>query len=105
LDCLRNIEYAGGIEELAKSLTGFPSLGFDKLLGYLERYGETSLYHRSGYLLDLLREDLRVPEWFLEKVGERLGSRVYYLTKKKGKFIKKWMVIAPKNIEEMIRVA
>ncbi|MEE8403063.1 MAG: hypothetical protein V3R93_04835 [Candidatus Hydrothermarchaeaceae archaeon] len=105
LDCIRNMGYAGGIEELLRSITRFPSLDFKRLLDYLEKFGETSLYHRTGYLLDLLREDLRAPEWFFEKIMGRLGSRAYYLTGKKGTYVRKWNVIAPGNIKELVKVA
>ena len=66
LDCIRNIEYAGGIEELTKSISAFPGLNYKKLLEYLYLFKEKSLYHRTGFILDRLKSELNVPQDILK---------------------------------------
>ncbi|GFO97509.1 hypothetical protein ig2599ANME_1713 [groundwater metagenome] len=106
LDCIRNIEYAGGFEELAKSISAFPSINYKKLLKYLVFFNENSLYHRAGFIFGGLKDELNVPDDFLEKVKEKMSARAYYLIPgKKGVYFKEWNVIAPKNIKELIKVA
>ena len=104
LDCIRRPYHAGGLEELIKSITSFPLLDYNRLYKYLLRFDEKSLFHRTGYLMDMLKDDLRVPERFLDKVRKKLSQRTYYLeTGKRGVYVKKWNIIVPKNIKEVMR--
>ncbi|MGB8217987.1 MAG: hypothetical protein WCE94_11870 [Candidatus Methanoperedens sp.] len=106
LDCIRNIEYAGGIEELAKSTSAFPNLDYKKMLKYLNLFGEKSLFHRTGFIFGSLKSELNVPNDFLDKIREKLSARPYYLLpNKKGLYIKEWNIIAPENIKEMMKIA
>lgn len=103
LDCIRKLDYVGGLEELIKSITTFPLLDYDKLYKYLVKFDENSLFHRTGYLMDILKDDLRVSDRFLHKVRKKLGQRTYYLeTGKKGMYVREWNIIVPKNIKELI---
>lgn len=106
LDCIRNIEYAGGIEELVKSISAFPSQDYKRLLRYLNLFGEKSLFHRTGFIFDSLKSELNVPQDFLNKIREKLSARTYYLLPEtKGIYIKEWNIIAPENIKEMMKIA
>jgi len=106
LDCIRNIEYAGGIEELTKSISAFPGLNYKKLLEYLELFKEKSLYHRTGFILDRLKSELNVPQDILESIREHLSKRTYYLHPgTKGVYKKEWNIIVPENITELMKVA
>lgn len=106
LDCIRKVEYAGGIEELAKSISAFPNIDYKKLLKYLNLFGEKSLFHRTGFIFDSLKNELSVPQDFLNRIKKNLSARTYYLLPKgKGVYVKEWNIIAPKNIKEMMKVA
>lgn len=108
LDCLRSLKYAGGLEEFLKSVTGFPSLDFKKLSLYLKKFNEKSLYQRTGYILELLKDEFRVKEIFLEKLKKQVTDKTYYLdslTKGSCKKIKEWNLMVPKNIKELMQVA
>ncbi|MBU4374279.1 MAG: hypothetical protein KJ714_07570 [Euryarchaeota archaeon] len=106
LDCIRKTEYAGGIEELAKSISAFPNLDYKKMLKHLNLFGEKSLFHRTGFIFDSLKSELNVPDDFIDKIKRKLGARTYYLfPNKKGVYVKKWNIIVPKNIKEMMKVA
>lgn len=106
LDCIRNIKYAGGIEELVKSISAFPNLDYKKLLEYLNFFKEKSLFHRTGFIFDILKSELNVPRDFLNKIKKKLGARTYYLfPNKKGIYIKEWNIIVPKNMKELMKIA
>lgn len=106
LDCIRAMEYAGGIEEIIKSISAFPAVNYKKLLKYLELFNEKSLFHRAGYIFGSLKREMNVPRWFLEKIRKNLGARAYYLIPgRKGKYVKEWKVIVPKNVAEMMKIA
>ncbi|MBU4300807.1 MAG: type IV toxin-antitoxin system AbiEi family antitoxin [Nanoarchaeota archaeon] len=106
LDCIRNMEYGGGLEEIVKSISAYPNLNYTKLMNYLNLFGEKSMFHRTGFIFDELKNELNVPESFLAALEKGLGKRVYYLVpKEKGVYIGKWKLIVPKNAKEMMKIA
>ncbi len=106
LDCIRNVNNTGGIEELIKSISAFPAIDYNKLHKYLALFNEKSLYHRTGYIFNMLKDELNVPRAFTNCIRKKLSKRTYYLVaKKKGVYIKEWNIIAPKNIKEMTKIA
>lgn len=106
LDCIRNINNTGSIEEFIKSISAFPAIDYKKLSKYLALFNEKSLYHRTGYIFNILKDELNVPSVFMEDIKKKLSKRTYYLlSKRNGVYIKEWNIIAPKNIEEMMKIA
>lgn len=107
LDCIRRPELAGGLDEIVRSLGTFHTVDTVVLGGYLGRFGERSLVQRTGVVLSLLKEDLRVPDEFLAGLRTGVGTKVYYLTPGMGRGVgrldKEWNVIVPRNIHEVMR--
>lgn len=104
LDCVRRIKYAGGLEELMKSLNNLPSLDWGKLENYLERFDEKKLYQKAGFILESL--DLQAPERTLSEMRGKIGDRPYYLEKgRESSFNKRWNLMIPKNFSELMRGA
>lgn len=102
IDCIRNIKYAGGLEELIKSLEGVPNLDWDKLLNYLGKIDENSLYQKTGFILDELNTQFPVEDELLYKVGKR----TYYIDENKDSYyVKKWNLMVPKKFREWITSA
>ncbi|NQV09308.1 hypothetical protein HQ529_05650 [Candidatus Woesearchaeota archaeon] len=98
LDCLRNINYTLGFDELKDAIVKLKPIDFEKCFQYLKKINETSLYSRAGYTFDLLRSELSVPGWFLDKIKSNLTNRTYYLDiSKKGssRHIKEWKLMVP----------
>ncbi len=109
LDCIRKTEYCGGMEELIKSISSFHTLDFHRLERYIHRSDIQSLRQKTGYILSLLKDDLRVPDDLLEKLKGTVGEKTYYLTPKlkegSGKFVADWNLIVHRNIEELVSFA
>jgi predicted transcriptional regulator of viral defense system len=106
LDCIRRPELAGGLSEMLRSLGTFHTVDTVVLGDYLRRFDETSLVQRTGFVLSLFREDLRVPEGFLAGLRAGVGRRAYYLVPGMGRGVgrldREWNVIAPANVREAI---
>ena len=79
LDCLRRLDLCGGLEEYLKSVEGFTLMSAPKLMDYLERFGGQSLYQRTGFILDQLNGQIKVPEDLLEVLRDRVGATPTYL--------------------------
>lgn len=106
LDCIRRIKYAGGLEELVKSLSGIPYIDYDKMWRYLLKFNETSLFHKTGFIFDYLKDVLSPPDNFIKRLKRKIGKKVYYLDgKKRCMYVKEWRIMVPKNLGEMRKVA
>jgi predicted transcriptional regulator of viral defense system len=107
LDCLRRLDYCGGPEEYIKSVQTFHMLDFKILREYLKQYNERSLYQKTGYMLSLLKDDFKPPEEFIWHLKRKRSASTYYLLPRivpnMGRLDNEWNIIAPKNIEELMR--
>jgi len=98
LDCLRNINYSYGFDEIKRAIPKLAPFDFEKMHSYLKKIDEVSLYSRTGYTFSLLRVEANVPEWFLDKCRSGLSNRTYYLDlSKKGssKHVREWRLMVP----------
>jgi predicted transcriptional regulator of viral defense system len=106
LDCIRRPDLCGGLEEYLKSVEAFTLMSPLRLLDYLERFGERSLYQRAGLILTYLKDRIKVDEALLETLRSKVGQSAYYLAPGKrgtGRLVKEWNVLVPRNFEELMR--
>jgi predicted transcriptional regulator of viral defense system len=100
IDCLQFLEYSGGVEELDKSLSMFPSFDFDLALTYLKLLRRPWLYSRLGFLLDRHADKLffrnKVRDQFLRK----LPRGVAYLANKRpgNRWVPTWKLMVPETL-------
>lgn len=100
LDCIRRPKYAGGWEELVKSIESFPSITSERLLGYLEKFSEQGLYQKTGFVLKNI--ELPIPEETIAKLQSHVGQRTYYIDKdKQSHYVSAWNLMVPDNWGEM----
>ena len=107
LDCIRRPDLCGGVEEYLKSLDAFVMMDPEKILQYLSRFNEKSLYHRAGVVLSLLKDSINVPDRLLDEVRSEVGPSPCYLVpnmRRGGRLVKEWNVFVPRNLTEMMRV-
>jgi predicted transcriptional regulator of viral defense system len=102
LDVLNRPEYAGGYEEILRSFLGLENVDWDRLLVYAERMGETILFNRLGYVLDLLRDSVKTPPSFLTTLEKKAAKHVYYFEAgRKGRLVKRWRLIVDPRLEKI----
>ena len=102
LDCIRSPKYAGGWEELLKSLEKIPSIDKETLLIYLQKIDEKYLYQKTGFILDYIKNFEEISDELLSKVGKR----TYYIDKdKESYYVKRWNLMVPKRFKEWIQSA
>jgi len=105
IDCVDRPDYAGGLEELLKSLDLFPSLDLPKLETYLRKVNKKILFAKMGFLLERMKDRWKVPEEFLLRIEKHCGKGAYYFEAKKGegKFVPRWHLIVPANLESLLQ--
>lgn len=104
LDCLERPSYAGGLEEVLRSVSAFVYLDFEAL-DELTKNASDTLCARLGWLLEVKKDDWCVPEAFLETLHGRLHSGPYLFGGAKDarlSFSQKWRLYFPEEIEEIL---
>jgi len=105
LDCVDRPDYAGGLEELLKSLELFPSLDLERLEHYLWKINKRILFSKMGFLFERTKDQWKVSESLLAKIEKKCGKGATYFETKKGQgvFMPRWRLIVPKNLESLSR--
>lgn len=104
IDGIADFEKIGGLEELLRCMLLIPSLSPDRLLSALDLYNCGKLYQKTGYILEMLQEDLGIPDSFLDECEKHLpDSKTYFSAERDGfVFHKRWRLFAPENLKELI---
>lgn len=105
IDCIDNINLAGGIEEILNALEQTKVLDEKKLLNVLESYNEVLLYQKVGYILEHFKEQLNLSNEFFEVCRSKLTNQIKYFLQDEYKEIEynaTWKLMAPKNLKSRI---
>lgn len=105
IDCIDNIELAGGIEEILNALQQIKALDETKLLDALKSYDKVLLYQKAGFILEQFKEELMLSDYFFCECQSHLTNQVKYFLQDEFKNIgynSKWKIMAPINIKARI---
>ncbi len=104
IDSIADFEKIGGLEELLRCLLLIPSLDPDKLLTALELYGRGQLYQKTGYILETLKDELSLPEYFFTECEKRSSASKTYLFEKQSDFVlhNRWKLFAPQDLKAIV---
>jgi len=107
VDCVDRVEYAGGWEELIKSLQRL-RINFAKLEKVLMLYKKDVLFRKVGFVLEILRDTSvfyeHLTDDMLDNLRARVGRSPMYLFRAKPYYHdKKWNLYIPRNFRELVR--
>ena len=105
IDCIDNIDLAGGVDEILNALEQIKILDENKLLSVLKSYNQVLLYQKVGYILEQFKNELMISDDFLKECQNKLTNQVKYFLQYDYKNIvynRKWQLMAPKNIKTRI---
>ncbi len=105
VDCIDEISFSGGIEEVLNALEQIKYLNEEKLIEALDDYDKIFLYQKVGYLLETYNDQLNLSKDFFDKCKTHLTIKVNYLMKdefKKVSLDKNWNLLVPINIKSRI---
>lgn len=107
IDCLYNINLAGGLEELLYAITEITPTDIleEDMLHCLKLYNSKSLYQRTGFLLSLFNELLQFSDSFFEACKAGMGKNISYLVNPYhcNSFSKEWNLCVPDNVMKQIQ--
>ena len=101
VDCLNHLKWAGGLEELLRSVGGFPSLSMEGLLAYLDLLDSPSTVAKVGWVLSAEPDLWRVTSSELEALQSRLGKGPYFLSPrdKPKSLVREWRLYVPADLD------
>jgi len=103
VDCIKDLDKAGGLEELLQCLRLITFLDNEKLMKYLKIYDIQFLYQKAGYILEHFKEDLQLRDNFFEFCQKNILKSKRYLTCKDDNnlvYNSKWRLFVPENLFE-----
>lgn len=99
VDCLDDINRAGGLEELLQALKLVSHLDEDKLVSYLEAYDRIFLWQKTGFVLEQFKPIIHSSQSFLSLCQKNIRDCKHYLTDESGQaYFPAWKLYAPKNL-------
>ncbi len=105
VDCIDEISFSGGIEEVLNALEQIRYLDEEKLIEALDEYNKMFLYQKVGYLLEKYNDQLNLGEDFFAKCKSHLTNKANYLMRdefKKVSLNKEWNLLVPRDIQSRI---
>ena len=105
VDCIDEISFSGGIEEVLNALEQIKYLNESKLIDALDEYNKMFLYQKVGYLLEIYNGQLNLTNDFFDKCKSHVTNKVNYLMKdefKKVSLNKDWNLLVPHDIQSRI---
>ncbi len=102
IDIINKPKHAGGWIEIINCLKNIDEINYKKLLLYIKKFNNKTTARKTGYILDKL-DNLNPPQPIIEEMKRVSGSNnLYFDATKKGKYDKKWNLIIPEHILEVI---
>ena len=104
VDCIKNLEKIGGLEELRDNLASIKSLDEKALLKYLELYDNQFLYQKTGFLLYRENHHLHLSQDFYSVCLSHIGQSKRYLLKevKNGFYDVEWQLVLPRFLKGVL---
>ena len=99
VDCIQNINLAGGLEELIECIKVIPELNAEELLKVMKKYNQKKLWQFVGFILEQFKEQFRIPDSFFDECKNNIGVRKNYLSDGNNLvYHYEWKLYAPNNL-------
>lgn len=109
IDCIYNINLAGGIEELMYALAEVgPQLVVEKELIYcLRQYNKKSLWQRAGLLFSIFNARIGLSSKFFDLCRSEMGKNISYLINPYycDSFNSDWNICIPRDLTSQIKAS
>ena len=109
VQCLDQLKYAGGLEEVLRSVEGFSSIDWERLELLIEPvtgpYGKASLNAKVGFVVERFSRLWHPPAGLLDRLEQRRGKGAVYLGTSPGRgghWVPRWHVIVPRSFLEEV---
>jgi predicted transcriptional regulator of viral defense system len=105
-DCFLKPQYAGGYSNVAQALYLNKGIDWEEFRKYYESYASSSLMQRTGYVLELLKEETgkNIPEKVISFLGSNAGDKTRLIPniKAKGVYAADWRLTDNEGKEKIM---
>jgi predicted transcriptional regulator of viral defense system len=104
VDSIKDFNKIAGLEEVIRCIMLIPSVKGEKILEVLSAYDNKFLYHKCGYILEQLQDELGLSNEFFEHLSRYTTDGKRYLVKENGQNVwnSKWKLYVPKDFVHLI---
>ena len=97
MEGFRRPALTGGLEELVRSASAFPTLDLDRLDAILRRFAVGNLWAATGWFLERFRQNFAVPDRVLARFERQRPRSPQYLERGRrgGTLTARWNLILP----------
>ena len=104
VDCMMDIDLAGGLEELLECIYLIPQLNEELLLQYLAGYNKKKLWQAAGFILQTYNDIFMLSNNFFDECKHNMGKRKNYLGDTADmRYYPEWKLYAPKDIFSFLK--
>lgn len=99
VDCIDNLKYAGGFEELIKCIESLPYLDLHLVFKYLTALDKKSLFAKIGFILERYKDKFFFDEKWIKKFHSKKPETIIFFDgrDKECSFNKRWNLMIPKR--------
>lgn len=99
IDCIKDIDKSGGIEEVLQCLRLITFLDEEKLIEYLDCYNIQFVYQKAGFLLEYFKEQLKLSDNFITYCHNKIITSKRYMGDKDGQeYNARWRLFTPRRL-------
>lgn len=99
VDCIDRLDRCGGIEELLHCMEGISLLDEKKIRKYLDAYGKSFLYQKTGFLLERIQAQSGISDDLIEYCKSKGTAAVTRLTgEDSDTYLREWNFYVPSFI-------
>ena len=105
IDCIDDMDLAGGIEEVLNALEQIKYVNESKMLDILRDTDKMFLYQKVGFLFEIYNSQLGLSNDFFLECKSHISKKINYFMRyefKDTELDKKWNLIVPKDIKSRI---
>lgn len=107
LQCADRLAYAGGFEELLKSIEGFAYLNWTRLTSLLAVYRKAALYRKTGFIVEQFADRWKPPADLFARLHAKKGKGLTYFgaaPRQGGELLSRWQLILPKDWKAVLEI-
>ena len=95
IDSIRDLGKAGGLEELLNCISMIVLLDENLLVSFLDMYNINFLYQKTGFILGLYKDELKLSDSFIGYCKSKIGNSSRYLTDDSEVYDHEWRLVIP----------
>jgi predicted transcriptional regulator of viral defense system len=107
VDCLDRLDLGGGFEEVFRSVEAWTTVDPADVLKYLQVLDKSTLYAKTGYVLESFAPRWGLTQVDLETFRKKLPHSAVYLGRRDqpGRYIARWKLLVPTQFEALTQTS